>query len=148
MNLKLIREPTVNGATFGSLFIDGQFQCFTLEDAIREDSTVPISVWKVKGQTAIPSGWYRVDITYSNRFKRLMPIICDVPGFTGIRLHWGATIAHTEGCPLVGRARRGSEIRESRLAFEALFPLLVAALDHGIWIHILNPQTGEPPMVA
>lgn len=140
MTLRLVREPTTDGATMGVLFIDGHFQCFTLEDEIREVAGQPVSAWKVKGATAIPAGRYTVDLTYSGRFNRLMPILLDVPGFSGIRLHTGNTAADTEGCPLVGRTRGPAQVGESRLAFQELWPRLVEALDDGIVIDVQNPE--------
>ncbi len=79
----------------GDLFIDGVFFCHTLEDEKRADGL------KVYGETAIPSGTYNVAVTRSNRFKRLMPLIMDVPMFSGIRMHGGNDSGDTHGCPLV-----------------------------------------------
>ena len=135
MQLRVIREPSVDGATLGSMYVDGHWQSFVLEDAIRDE--------KIAGQTAIPAGRYRVDITPSQRFQRLMPILLDVPGFSGIRIHSGNVIADTEGCLLVGRTRGVARVGESRLAFEALFALLKAALADGIWITIENPVVSQ-----
>ena len=131
MTLRLVREPSKHNATMGSLYVDGAWECWTLEDAIREQ--------KVPGETCIPHGVYRVDITPSQRFHRLLPILLDVPGFTGVRIHPGNTIADTKGCLLVGRTRSSGQVGESRLAFEALFPQLVAGLSGGIEIHIEAP---------
>src|SRR3990167_6899964 len=131
MTLRLVREHSKHNATMGSLYVYGAWACWTLEDAIREQ-TVP-------GETCIPHGRYRVDITPSQRFHRLLPILLDVPGFTGIRIHPGNTIADTEGCLLVGRTRSSGQVGESRLAFEALFPQLVAGLSSGIEIHVEAP---------
>ena len=79
----------------GDLFIDGVFFCHTLEDEKRADGL------KVYGETAIPSGTYNVVVTMSNRFKRLMPLLLDVPMFSGIRIHGGNDSGDTHGCPLV-----------------------------------------------
>ncbi len=79
----------------GDLFIDGVFFCHTLEDEKRADGL------KVYGETAIPAGIYNVKLTMSNRFKRLMPLLLDVEGFKGIRIHGGNTSKDTHGCPLV-----------------------------------------------
>lgn len=79
----------------GDLFIDGVFFCHTLEDEIRADGV------KVKHETAIPSGSYKVILSRSNRFKRIMPLLIDVPMFSGIRMHGGNNSKHTSGCPLV-----------------------------------------------
>lgn len=138
MILRLERDATVNGATFGQLFIDGRAECLTLEDAIREQPGIQVASWKVKGQTAIPVGTYRVVITPSQRFHRLLPEILVVPGFSGVRLHPGNTTADTEGCILVGKTKNRDGIAESRLAFESLFRQLVAA-DEPITIEITNP---------
>lgn len=79
----------------GDLFIDGEFFCHTLEDEKCPDGV------KVKHKTAIPVGKYKVILTVSNRFKRLMPLLIDVPMFSGIRMHGGNTSRDTSGCPLV-----------------------------------------------
>lgn len=77
----------------GDLFIDGKFFCYTLEDELRQE--------KVYGLTAIPSGEYYYEITYSPRFKRQMILIKDVSLFSGIRIHGGNTSKDSHGCPLV-----------------------------------------------
>ena len=79
----------------GDLFIDGVFFCHTLEDEKRADGL------KVYGETAIPSGTYNVILNRSNRFKRIMPLLLDVPMFKGIRMHGGNTSKDSHGCPLV-----------------------------------------------
>jgi hypothetical protein len=89
--------PNIEGDrnNIGDLHIDGEFFCYTLEDEIRPDGE------KVYGKTAIQSGTYDVILTMSNRFKRLMPLVLDVPMFKGIRLHGGNTAKDSHGCPLV-----------------------------------------------
>ena len=139
MTLRLIREPSRNGATLGVLFVDGHFQCFTLEDAIREVAGQPVAAWKVPRQTAIPAGRYRVTLTASHRFQRVLPELHDVPGFTGIRIHPGNTIADTEGCLLVGKDRTDGTVRQSRVAYAALEAALAAA-SGDIWIDVENPR--------
>ena len=91
-------------ATIGELLIDGEFFCYTLEDEVRADDT------KVYGETAIPTGEYTVEVTYSGRFKRDMPLIYNTNDkavekgtvrFTGVRFHGGNTAKDSHGCPLV-----------------------------------------------
>lgn len=121
MNLRLLREPTVNGATLGVLFRDGVFECFCIEDAVREISGQPVESWKVAGETAIPFGRYQVVISHSPRFGRRLPELLNVPGFTGIRIHPGNTAKDSEGCILPGRTRGSMSVGESRRAFETLY---------------------------
>ena len=139
MMLRLVREPSLHGATFGSLYLNGHWRCFTLEDEVREVVGVPVAAWKVLGQTAIPAGRYKVVITDSVRFKRPLPLLVDVPGFTGIRMHSGNETADTAGCILVGRDRSPGRLLQSHAAFEDLFPALRGAYGvEDIWVIIEN----------
>lgn len=112
--------------TIGELFVDGELECFTLEDRYR-----PPPEPKVPRETAIPNGIYEIVVNYSNRFQQQMPLLLDVPHFQGVRIHTGNTHHHTEGCLLVGRKREGDRILESKLAYEALFPRIQAAVQQG-----------------
>lgn len=143
MTLRLIREPTANGATHGVLFIDGRFECWTLEDPIREVTGQPVAAWKVPGDTAIPAGRYRITITQSPRFGRRLPLLHDVPGFEGIRIHAGNRSADTEGCILPGRSRGAGMVMESRMAFERLYEQIRRA-QGDVWIDIENPPAEVP----
>lgn len=140
MNLTLQRRASLAHCTIGELLIDGELEMFTLEDLIRERPGEPVNEWKVAGSTAIPAGRYRVTITLSVRFGRDMPLLNDVPGFSGVRIHPGNTDKDTEGCILVGTQVAGEAIVESRRAFAALFEELQAALQGGadVWIDVRN----------
>lgn len=131
--MKLRLERTWCGAvcTIGTLSIDGAFECFTLEDVVRERDGEPVEAWKIRGETAIPRGTYPVTITWSNRFKRDLPLVDRVPGFAGIRIHPGNTHEDTEGCILVGRAKGPDRVLESRAAFLDLYDKLDQALARG-----------------
>jgi len=106
-------------STIGKLYINGEFECYTLEDMVRNE--------KKYGETAIPSGGYEVKITYSPKFKTKLPVLIDVPNFRGIRIHPGNTHKDTEGCILVGQTRTTDFIGRSRRAFNGLFKKLKAA---------------------
>ena len=127
MELLLRRRPSSAHATLGHLFVRA---CYTLEDVVRPA--------KIPGETAIPAGRYQVVITPSARFRRPLPLLLDVPGFDGIRIHPGNEDGDTSGCILVGRRAGDEAIFESRLALEALQPQIAAALDRGerVWITI------------
>lgn len=120
MNLKLVRRTLTEQSTIGTLSINGVFECFTLEDRVR-----PV---KIHGATAIPPGIYEIAITFSDRFQKPLPLLLNVPNFSGIRIHPGNTAADTEGCILVGTTERKNFIGNSRVAFKALFAKLEAAL--------------------
>lgn len=109
MQLKLIREIYSAQSTIGRLYVNGTFFCFTLEDYCRDlnkdgDLQDPGET-KVFGKTCIPQGEYKVILNQSTRFKKLLPLLIDVPGFSGIRIHNGNIPDHTEGCILVGSTR-------------------------------------------
>lgn len=117
VKMLLQRKWCVNDATIGELFLDGQYECYTLEDVVR-----PAGV-KVQNATAIPTGLYRVVVDWSPRFQKNMLHILDVPGFEGIRIHAGNTAADTDGCLLVGQTvdLTAGSIGASRIAYEQLF---------------------------
>ena len=76
MHIRVMREPSINDTTLGSLFIDDHWQCHTLEDVIRPAGE------KVRNKTAIPPGRYKLILSMSNRFKKIMPEVLNVPMFT------------------------------------------------------------------
>ena len=107
--------------TVGKMYIDGVYQCYTLEDVVRNGT-------KVVGKTAIPTGKYKVIIDSSQRFKQDMPHILDVPDFTGVRIHAGNTSADTDGCILLGTTWTGGDfIGNSKLAYNKFFKKLQEA---------------------
>jgi hypothetical protein len=126
MQITIKRLYKTNTSTIGELFIDGIFECFTLEDVER-----PV---KIKNETAIPKGTYKVIINQSNRFKRLLPLLLNVPNFEGIRIHSGNSNHDTEGCILVGQTRNKNYIGQSRKAFNKLFKKMQGAKDITITI--------------
>lgn len=134
MKLLLEREIFTDKSTIGKLYIDGKYQCYTLEDKVRGEDE------KIYGKTAIPAGKYSVIINMSNRFKVLMPLLLKVPGFEGVRIHSGNTDADTEGCILVGLNRADDFVGQSRIAFNMIFKKMQIAQhsDEQIEITIIN----------
>jgi len=128
MILRLDRIYKLNDCTIGKLFVDNVFECYTLEDVVREI--------KIPNETTIPAGAYDVIVDHSPKYKRLMPHILDVPGFTGIRIHSGNTDKDTSGCILVGDTLDfpNHRILSSRIAFNRLFKKLQSANEIMIWI--------------
>jgi len=113
MKIYIKRLHKTKNSTIGEMTIDGKFECYTLEDIERDV--------KIKCETAIPKGTYKVIINKSNRFKKLLPLVLNVPNFEGIRIHPGNTNHDTEGCILVGVTRSKDFIGQSRKAFNSLF---------------------------
>lgn len=131
VRLKLERTWCGSKCTIGTLYVDGKAECFTLEDQRREVKGKPVSEWKVPAQTAIPAGVYNIVVTPSNRFKRELPLLENVPGFVGVRIHPGNTAEDTEGCILVGQAKGPDSVTESRRAFDKLFTKIRESLGCG-----------------
>jgi len=130
LKLKLEREIFTNKSTLGSLYVDGVFQCYVLEDVTRLPNV------KVQNETAIPYGTYDVIINMSNRFKKRMPLLLNVPMFSGVRIHSGNTDKDTEGCLLTGTSRAKDVVTSSRTAFDALFKKMDTADKEGKKISI------------
>lgn len=132
MELKLNRIFLGSSATIGELYVDGEHIADTLEDRVRPEGE------KVYGKTAISEGTYEVKLTYSPRFKKILPEILNVPNFSGIRIHTGNSSKDTEGCILVGTwdGEKEDWISDSRIAFEKLMSLLQKAEDKKEFITI------------
>ncbi len=100
MYYKLIREKCPVIATSKS---DKAVQGYLYEvksSGLRE-TLVPICPTLENADKMIPALIYRVAVTQSPRFKRLLPVLCQVPGRSGIRFHRGTKPEHSKGCILV-----------------------------------------------
>ena len=109
MELTLIRKHFGEKYTIGKLYTDQVYLCDTLEDVVRELRDInhdgdfdDSNEGKIPGKTAIPCGKYKILVTHSAKLKRKLPILLNVPGFEGIRIHGGRNETWTEGCILVG----------------------------------------------
>lgn len=140
MKLKVIREIKTDISTIGSLYLNGEFFCYTLEDKDRglkqSDSLLFINAKKIFGLTAIPSGTYKLIVNQSPKFKRMLPRILDIKGFDGVLMHRGNTSDHSLGCILVGYKKGENSIFESTKAETDLINrlLLHNSEDHTIEI--------------
>jgi len=141
MNLELKRHAFRDSYTIGKLFIDGVYFCDTLEDKVRDinndgDLKDPGET-KVMHETAIPKGKYKVVMNLSNRFKRIMPLLIDVPHFAGIRIHSGSKASHSSGCILVGKNSIKGGLTESKKYEALLYDILNKAQKENKNISIL-----------
>ena len=106
METFILRRPSEKLTTLGR-WMDpwGNRLCFTLEDQIREIAGQPVSQWKVKNETAIPFGRYKIEFQNSPRFGEDTITLLNVPGFDFIRAHGGNSKDDTEGCIIVGNTQ-------------------------------------------
>jgi len=105
IELVLNRKHFADTYAIGKLYVEGQYLCDTIEDAVRDE--------KIYGETAIPYGKYRVRVTMSPKFGRLLPLLEDVPNFEGIRIHRGNSAIDTHGCILPGENKVKGQVINS-----------------------------------
>lgn len=133
--VKLVRARQGKQSTLSYLFVDGEFVCYALEDAIRDV--------KIKGETAIPAGKYSLFLnTYgamNARYKRGFPDfhqgmieIKEIPNYSYVYIHIGNNIGDTSGCILVGTSweliERDYELRKSKKAYVSLYKRLIGKM--------------------
>ena len=100
MLLTLQRTAETKNLTSGRLFLDdGTVISDTIEPPAGYASACRIHNPEVKGR--IPAGFYKVELTFSSKFGKILPILRHVPGFEGIRIHGGTKPEHTKGCILL-----------------------------------------------
>ena len=121
MKLKLIRKYKCPSYTIGHLYINNKYFCDTLEDKVRQLDSIED---KIKHKTAIPEGKYKVVVTMSPRFKRLLPLLLNVPFFEGIRIHRGNDENDTSGCIIVGENKIKGKVINSTYYEKKLVELL------------------------
>lgn len=135
MELTLTRTKKTSEYTLGKLEINGIKLCDTLEDTERDLVNKETGKYdqslKIKGKTAIPAGSYDVRLTYSIRFKKVMPELVNVPLFSGVRIHSGNSVEDTEGCILVGthdELNKNLLLINSRITYNTLMTILTKAI--------------------
>lgn len=128
MRLLLKRRFKGDGYTIGSLYVNGEKFCDTLEDRVRD---LAGGESKVPGETAIPEGRYRVIVNRSPKFGRDLPRLLDVPQFEGVLIHRGNSAEDSAGCILVGENKVKGMVVNSTPYEERLVALCKAALAGG-----------------
>lgn len=103
---------------------------------------------KIKHQTCIPSGTYKIVMTLSQRFKTILPLLLNVPNFEGIRIHAGNTTEDTSGCLLVGTAINGETLLHSKVALQELMAKIKTAIKakDEVTIKVVNPEKPKSPV--
>lgn len=135
MKLELKRIARKGTYTIGKLFVDGKYFCDTLEDTDRHlkqsDSLALIKSKKVPGQTAIPTGSYKVIVNRSPKFRRNLPRLLNVPGFEGILIHRGNSDKDSAGCVLVGENKVVGKVINSTGYEHKLVDILTTVQNRG-----------------
>lgn len=134
MKIEVVRIASKSDFTLGALYINGKFECFTLEDEKRTE--------KVWGETRIPTGTYKIALRteggfharylkkFGSQFHKGMLHVLDVPNFKHILIHIGNDDDDTAGCLLVGRTADATGfIGHSTQAYKQLYRKVLAALE-------------------
>ena len=135
MELRLERKYRNNNYCIDKLYINGKYFSDALEDPDRgltdTMSLEEIKKIKIKGNTCIPYGTYNITITYSPRFKKNLPLLNNVKGFDGIRIHSGNKPQDTEGCLLPGFNKVKGQVIDSRVTTDKLISQIQQVLNKG-----------------
>lgn len=147
MGLLLKRIAKQPNYTIGKLYIDNVYFCDTLEDKDRglnnEMSSTEINKIKVYGETAIPTGTYKIDMNtvspkysnpnkyaYAKVYDSKMPRLVNVPGFEGVLIHPGNTDKDSYGCILVGENKIVGQVINSQATWKKLMDVLLTDKDN------------------
>lgn len=138
MKLLLKRIAKKDKYTIGNLYVDGKFFCNTLEDKDRglnsQMSLEEIKNKKIYGETAIPTGTYKIDMnvvsssfknrTWAKPYNGKIPRLLNVTGYSGVLIHPGNDQNDTLGCILVGRNTQVGKVLDSQNTFHSLMKIL------------------------
>lgn len=138
MNIKVLRDVFSGKSTGSQISVDGVHQCFGLEPAVAEPPIKP---------RAIPEGTYRVTVRWSQKHKRNVPHVENVPDFQDIEIHIGNFPKDTEGCLLVGESRGEDFVGNSGVAFHDFFDKITKAIDAGESVDITYTKS-QPQKTA
>lgn len=131
MEIKVIR-PKIQDTpyTISDLYVNDVWFSNVMEDRDRNlhsNNIAEVKAKKVKHETAIPYGRYEIVMSYSERFKMLLPLLTNVPGYDGIRIHAGNTEADSSGCLLPG-TKSQNKVINSRATTSKLIKTIQDAL--------------------
>lgn len=146
MEIKIKRIAKKATYTIGKLYVNGTYVSDTIEDKDRGlTDDMPLELIKTKkvyGETAIPTGTYKLDMnTVSPKFKDRswakpyggkVPRLLNVKGFEGVLLHVGNSDKDSSGCLLCGKNTIVGMVTDSTNTFKMLMDnYLVPAKNRG-----------------
>jgi hypothetical protein len=127
MKITTVQFETGSDYMISKLFVDGIYECFIMEDPLRDV--------KIHGITAIPRDTYEIIVTMSNRFKVMLPLLLNVSNYKGVRIHKLNVATETEGCLgpglRLGQLNGKRAVLDSKTAFDRLFLKINKALARG-----------------
>lgn len=152
MQFNQLRKYFTEKSTISEVYLGDikseNFICYILEDKDRglyqSMSAAEIMTLKQKSITAIPYGKYQIVKTFSNRFQKEMPLLVNVKGFEGIRIHEGNKDIDTDGCLIPGLSMSTDIVQQSILATKKVYKLIDDALARKelIYINIIKKSNG------
>lgn len=134
MKLLLKRIALRQDYTIGKLYVDGAYQCDTLEPPVRDlnrNGVFDNGEKKLPGHTAIPYGTYDVVVNISPKFQRLLPRLLRVPQFDGVLMHRGNSVKDTAGCIVVGENKAVGKVLNSTYWEKRITEMLLEAQNKG-----------------
>ena|SRR6185436_2115727 len=145
MTITLERKFKTPTSTEGNLYINGRWFAHTIEDVVRAKPGEWHKDLKVYAQTAIPYGKYPVMVTWSNRFKRPLTGVFNVPDFEGIRIHNGTSEKSSAGCIIVSYKAAGHLLVNDKQAMNDLCDRVKAVQDREkVWLEIVDDYNPSP----
>ena len=140
MKLDVVRTQFGDDATCGILFIDGIFECYTLEDEVRDlkeysETAIPLGEYEIKFRTV--GGFHTKYTARYGAMHKGMLWLQDVPNFQWILIHTGNTDSHTAGCLLLGETQQDLDkgkdgfVGGSGDAYKKMYPKVRDALIRG-----------------
>ena len=135
MEIKIVRKYKKEKYTIGDVFVNDKWFGNSLEDADRGlDQSMSLSqLKKLKkyGITAIPTGRYEVKSYFWPKYRKIYPLLVNVPAYTGILIHGMQNASQSLGCIGIGENKKKGEILNSQVYVRRLTEMLISAEKKG-----------------
>jgi len=138
MELRLRRLYPKERYTIDLFYVNGKYFCDCLEDPIRDlnkdGDLLDEGEGKIPGDTAIPYGTYNIILSMSPKFKRVLPLLLNVPHFEGIRIHAGTK---SDGCLIIGENKTPGQVVNGEKYETELIQMMLDAIYNNESIRII-----------
>jgi hypothetical protein len=119
IELTVLRDTFTDQSVTSEILLDGTLRWYGIEPPNRSGPK----------PFCIPAGTYKVVLAQSAHFDMIVPVVLEVPQFTGIEIHPGNFPRDTHGCLCIGEDRGPDDVTQSRAAFDELMAVLVGQDD-------------------